>query len=200
MNFSFEKKLFANKYRLIGAVDEAGRGPLAGPVVSACVLVSRDFKPSGKLFDINDSKKITAKKRDELYDLIIKSFPFVSVGSCSHLVIDRINILQATLLSMKKAISKLPQKPDIILVDGKQKIPNLEIEQMAIVHGDAKFFSIAAASIVAKVTRDRLMKKFGRKYPVYKFDMHKGYGTKEHYRLLKKYGPCPIHRRSFYLG
>lgn len=200
MNFSFEKKLFANNYKLIGAIDEAGRGPLAGPVVSACVLVSRDFKPSGKLLQINDSKKITAKKREDLYSLIIKNFSFVSVGSCSHLVIDRINILQATLLSMKKAVSKLPQKPDIILIDGKQKIQNLGIEQMTIIHGDVKVFSIAAASIVAKVIRDRLMKKFSLKYPVYKFDIHKGYGTKEHYKLLKKFGPCPIHRRSFYLG
>ncbi len=184
-------------YRIIGAIDEAGRGPLAGPVVAACVLVPADFTMPDSLAGVKDSKKLTAKKREELYDEIMDAFAEVGVGICDHAAIDRINILEATFLAMKKALGTLRRKPDIALIDGNRPIPNSSLVQKPIVKGDARVFSIAAASIIAKVTRDRLMLAFHERYPKYGFDKHKGYGTKQHLECLEKYGPCEIHRKSF---
>jgi len=198
MNLDEEKKLFASGYRLVAGIDEVGRGPLAGPVVAACVTLAGPIDLSAEnLSFIKDSKKLTAKKREELFNTIQKYFSEVSIGICDNLTIDKVNIFQATFLAMKKALGGLKQKPDFVLVDGGFIIPNYSSGQRCVVKGDSLIFSIAAASIVAKVTRDRLMDKMHETYPVYGFDQHKGYGTKTHLECLKKYGPCPIHRRSF---
>lgn len=197
LNLTEEKALFAAGYRLIGALDEAGRGPLAGPVVAACVLVNPDFQLNDeRLKLVNDSKKLSEKKREELFDLIYGQFS-VGVGITDHETIDRINILEATFLSMKKAVGSLRDKPDVLLVDGKMTIPNTSFAQKAIVDGDALVFSIAAASIVAKVTRDRIMVKMHDKFPQYAFNLHKGYGTKLHLERIQEFGPCQIHRKTF---
>lgn len=197
-DLSEEQNIFSQGYQLIGAIDEAGRGPLAGPVVAACVLLRADRLPyiSDDLALINDSKKLTARKRERLFDVIKSEFA-VGVGICDHNTIDRINILQASFLAMKKAISDLKERPDYIILDGGFPIPNMSIKQKAIIGGDALVFSIATASIIAKVTRDRMMIKMHKIYPDYGFDKHKGYGTKFHIEQLKKIGPCPIHRKSF---
>jgi len=186
---------------LVGAIDEAGRGPLAGPVVAACVILTSDFSLEDSFYGtalkkIRDSKKLSAKKREELAAMIKEEF-MVGVGVCDHSAIDRLNILKASFLAMKKALGALKKKPDFIILDGKFIIPNLSIPQKAIIDGDAKVFSIAAASIIAKVTRDQLMKELHQKHPQYGFDRHKGYGTKLHLARLKERGPCEIHRRSF---
>ncbi|MBU4257091.1 ribonuclease HII [Patescibacteria group bacterium] len=196
-----EQNLFNEGYGLIAGIDEAGRGPLAGPVVAACVI----FKPGFKMEDlefselrlVNDSKKLNEKKREALFKVIKEECRGIGVGICDHKTIDRINILQATFLAMKKAIGALKEKPEFIMVDGKFLIPNCSYKQKAIIGGDKSVFSIAAASIIAKVTRDRIMRKMHEQYPDYGFDKHKGYGTKLHLACLKKYGPCEIHRRSF---
>ncbi len=177
---------------LIGGIDEVGRGPLAGPVVAACVILPKDCK----LLYVNDSKQLSEKKRDELYDRIMAEAVSVGVGIVSHTVIDEINILQATYQAMREAVDRMPVKPRRILVDA-VTIPGLTIPQRGIVKGDAKSISIAAASIVAKVTRDRMMVELAEKYPGYGFDGNKGYGSAEHIRALKTIGPCEIHRRSF---
>ncbi|MDD4901009.1 MAG: ribonuclease HII [Patescibacteria group bacterium] len=192
-----EQKIFDQGHEIIGALDEAGRGPLAGPVVAACVIIKANFSINNELEEINDSKKLSAKKRELLFDLIKKNFIEVGVGICDHQTIDRINILQATFLAMKKALSSIKNKPGFILVDGSLAIPNCSIAQRAIVKGDEKVFSLAAASIIAKVTRDRMMLEMDKLYPDYGFLKHKGYGTKEHLEKLKQFGPCPIHRLSF---
>ncbi len=198
LDFSTEENLFKRGYKLIGGIDEAGRGPLAGPVVAACVVCSPEFKLDNKKLDlIKDSKKLTAKKREELYNLIYEKFSEVGVGICDHKTVDRINILQAAFLAMKKAIGALKQKPDYILLDGRFLIPNASFKQKAIIKGDNLIFSIAAASIIAKVTRDRLMREAHEQFPQYGFNQHKGYGTKLHLERLLKYGPCLIHRKSF---
>jgi ribonuclease HII len=150
-----------------------------------------------KLKGINDSKKLTAKKREALFDLIKENFFEIGVGIVDHQTIDRINILEATFLAMKMALGNLKSKPDILLVDGKFPIPNLSTRQEAIIDGDALIFSIAAASIIAKVTRDRLMEEYDKKYPAYGFAKHAGYGTKFHLEAIKQFGPCPIHRKTF---
>lgn len=197
-SFSEERNLFARGYKLIGALDEAGRGPLAGPVVAACVLVGPDFDADNPKFsDIKDSKKLSEKKREELYEIIRTEFVGVGIGLCDHITIDRINILQASFLAMKKAIGALKIKPDFIILDGKFPIPNLSLNQKPIIGGDGLVFSIAAASIVAKVWRDRIMREMHTLYPDYEFARHKGYGTKLHMEKLKEHGPCPIHRKSF---
>lgn len=199
LNLAKEENIFKKGYKIIGAIDEAGRGPLAGPVVAACVIVTEEIlKQNAGLLprSVGDSKKLTAKKREELFP-IIKEIFLVGVGICDHETIDRLNIFKATFLAMKKALGALKKKPDFIILDGKFSIPNLSIEQEAIIDGDAKIFSIAAASIIAKVTRDRLMRELHEKYPDYGFDKHKGYGTKLHKERLKKFGPCAIHRKSF---
>jgi len=202
-----EKKLLDEGYEFVIGVDEAGRGPLAGPVVAcACSLRTSDVHlvnsllghPMSKL--IRDSKKLSEKQREELYDFICEHF-YVGVGICDHKTIDRVNILEATYLAMKKALSNLGKNikagKAIILVDGNKVIPNLSIKQKAIVGGDNLVKSISAASIIAKVTRDRMMREMHKKYPEYCFDHHKGYGTKLHLDMIRKHGPCEIHRRSF---
>lgn len=190
-----EMKTYENKYpdkKYICGVDEVGRGPLSGPVVSAAVIFPKDID----ILYINDSKKLTEAKREELYDIIMEKAISVSVGMSSVEVIDDINILNATYESMISAISKLEVEPDMILVDA-VTIPRIQIPQESIIKGDAKSISIAAASIIAKVYRDRLMKDYDELFPEYKFAKNKGYGTKEHIEALKEYGACPIHRRSF---
>ena len=196
--FVKEKEIFKKGFISLGGVDEAGRGPLAGPVVAACVVLTPDFKPANQnIFQVNDSKKLSGKKREELYEIIIENVKEVGVGICDHKTIDRINILEATFLAMKKAISSLKKRPEFLLLDGRFKIPNLSIAQEAIIKGDELIFSVAAASIIAKVERDRIMKALHNDYPEYGFDKHKGYGTKLHVENLKKHGSSPVHRVSF---
>lgn len=197
MDLKKEEKLFFHGHKLIGAIDEAGRGPLAGPVVSACVIIDNTFKISPELESIKDSKKLSPKKRQELFPIIKKSVRAVAIGISDNKIIDKINILQATFLSMKKALNSFDLKPDIILVDGKFPIPKINIEQEAIVSGDDIVFSIAMASIIAKVSRDFIMEEIDKEYPNYFFAKHKGYGTKLHMEMIEKFGPCPIHRLSF---
>ena len=168
------------------------RGPLAGPVVAGAVILPKDCQ----ILYLNDSKKLTAKKREELYDVIMKEAVAVGIGYASPARIDEINILQATYEAMREAISKLPIQPDVLLNDA-VKIPGVNIYQVPIIKGDAKSVSIAAASIVAKVTRDRLMEEYDAHIPEYGFASNKGYGSAQHIEALKKYGPSPIHRRSF---
>jgi len=180
----------------VACLDEAGRGPLAGPVVAAAVLIL-NTKYQILNTKIRDSKKLSWKKREKLYKLITKS-PFIEwgIGRVSEKVIDKINILEATKLAMKRAIKRFKRKPDFLILDGNFKI-NLPIPQKSIIKADEKVFSCAAASILAKVWRDRLMLRYHKKYPRYGFDKHKGYPTKYHFKMLKKYGPCVIHRKSF---
>ena len=186
---------FENKYSDLGAVagiDEAGRGPLAGPVVAAAVILPKDiFLPF-----LNDSKKVTEKRRDVLFDQIKQEAIAYGIGIASNALIDEINILQATYEAMREAVSKLNKTPDILLVDAVH-IPNINIKQVGIVKGDAKSVNIAAASILAKVTRDRLMLEYDKIYPEYGFASNKGYGTAKHIEALKAYGACDIHRRTF---
>ena len=172
-------------------MDEAGRGPLAGPVVASAVIV-RDFSFSS---NINDSKKMTAKSRAAAYEEIMAKCT-VGIGVVDCLTIDRINILQATLHAMAEAVTRLGEPPSAVLVDG-NKTPRLPLRQFAIVDGDAKSFSIACASVIAKVTRDRMMVHYAVEHPQYGFEKHKGYGSAEHLKALREHGPCKIHRKSF---
>lgn len=179
-------------FSYICGIDEAGRGPLAGPVVAGAVIL-----PKGKrILYVNDSKKLSEKKREMLYDVILNEAVSVGVGIVSPERIDEINILNATYEAMRKAINNLTVKPDILLNDA-VTIPDVDIEQVPIIKGDAKSLSIASASIIAKVTRDRLMYHYDELYPEYGFAKHKGYGTKLHTDVLKEIGPCPIHRKTF---
>lgn len=198
LDLKTEKSYFDKGFRLIGGLDEAGRGPLAGPVVAACVVVGPDFKidhPDMEL--IADSKKLTPKKREYLFHIIKEKALAVEIGVVNNGTIDKINIMQASFLAMRRAIKKLPLEPDYIILDGGFKIPKLKTPQSAIVRGDATVWTIAAASIIAKVSRDWMMTEIDKQYPQYQFAKHKGYGTKDHMDLLKKYGPCPLHRFSF---
>lgn len=198
LDFNEEKLIFSQGYTYLGAIDEAGRGPLAGPVVAACVICQSGLAIEEKnLGMVKDSKKLTAKKREELFDVIYEAFDEVGVGICDHKTIDRINILQASLLAMKKAIGVLRIKPDFVILDGRFLIPNTSLKQKAFKSGDNLVFSIAAASIIAKVTRDRIMMEMHEQYPEYGFNQHKGYGTKMHLDRLKQFGPCLIHRKTF---
>lgn len=190
--FEYEKNAENDGYKIVCGIDEAGRGPLAGPVYAAAVILPRDCVIDG----INDSKKLSEKKREQLFDVIIKSAVSYSIASCDEKVIDRVNILQATFAAMRKAVDGLSVKPDIALIDGNQS-PKLDIAERTIVKGDAKSASIAAASILAKVSRDRYMYEMDKKYPEYQFAKHKGYGTKLHYEMIEKYGISPIHRVTF---
>jgi ribonuclease HII len=193
-----EQEFFAAGYKFVGGIDEAGRGPLAGPVVAACVVLRADFPVDDPNIEmIKDSKQLTERSREEAIKIIYAMPMEVGIGICDHAAIDRINILQASFLAMKKALSSLKQKPEYILLDGNLPIPNLSIPQKTIISGDKTVFAIAAASIVAKVTRDRIMRAEHKKYPAYGFDKHKGYGTKMHLQRLETIGPCPIHRLSF---
>lgn len=198
INLEKEQQLWSAGYQYVAGVDEAGRGPLAGPVVAACVVLDANFLTHHpELAKVNDSKKLSAKARETLFPLIKEHVLAVEISVVSHQVIDRINILQASLLAMRKAVEACQVKPDYILTDGKQKIPKLNIPQETVINGDATIFAIAAASIIAKVSRDYLMKQYDADYPQYGFSQHKGYGTKKHLSAIKEYGPCPIHRLSF---
>lgn len=189
-----------NKAGFIAGIDEVGRGPLAGPVVTACVVMDESSVIEG----VNDSKKLSHEKREQLYDIIVKHSKYCAIGLVENEKIDEINILNATFLAMRSAIShvsnemeKDDRQIDLILVDGNQAIKGLEIAQKTVVSGDSKSYSIACASIVAKVYRDRLMEKYDLQYPGYDFAQNKGYGTEAHYEGLKKLGFTPIHRKSF---
>ncbi len=188
--FSFER-MYEDR-GLIAGIDEVGRGPLAGPVVTCALILPKECD----ILYINDSKKLSAAKRDELYEILIKEAVEYSIGIEGPEVIDEINILQATLSAMRKSVLNLKSKPGILLCDAVH-IPEIDIEQVSLIKGDARSASIAAASIVAKVVRDRMMEELDKEYPQYGFVSNKGYGSKEHIEALKKYGPCPIHRRSF---
>ncbi|MFA7087811.1 MAG: ribonuclease HII [Patescibacteria group bacterium] len=193
-----EKKYFDLGYKLVGGVDEAGRGPLAGPVVAACVVIGPDFKINDDdLKAITDSKKLTAAKREKLFGVIKAKALAVEIGIVDNQTIDKINILQASFLAMRRAIRGLKIKPDYILTDGKFIIPKITEPQTAIIGGDATVWTIAAASIIAKVSRDWMMEELDKKYPQYLFAKHKGYGTKLHLEKLNEYGPSLIHRFSF---
>lgn len=197
MNLDKEKSLFKSGHKLIAAIDEAGRGPLAGPVVSACVVIDENFSITPELEKVRDSKKLSTKQRQALFSVIKKNVKAVAIGVCDNRIIDKVNILQATFLSMKTALEKTKSKADILLVDGKFPIPKINIKQEAIISGDNLVFSIAMASIIAKVSRDFIMEEIDKKYPQYKFAQHKGYGTKLHMEMISIFGPCPIHRLSF---
>mgnify|MGYP000172422291 CR=1 FL=1 len=188
----YEREAFAAGIKLVCGVDEAGRGPLAGPVCAAAVMLPPGLEIPG----LNDSKKLTDKKRRELYDVIVEQAVSYGITFASEQEIDEINILQATYEAMREAISKLSVKPDVLLNDA-VKIPQVDIRQVPIIKGDAKSVSIAAASIVAKVTRDRLMEEYDKVLPGYGFASNKGYGSAEHIAALKEIGPSPIHRQSF---
>ncbi len=189
----FEKEYFEKGYNLIAGIDEAGRGPLAGPVVAAAVIL-----PKGCLIEgVNDSKKLSEKKREKLYDDIIENAIAWGVGIKDNNVIDEINILEATRFAMHEAIENLQVKPDFIFIDAEKKVDTDKIPYLPIIKGDALSISIAAASIIAKVTRDRMMREYDKEYPEYGFEKHKGYGTKVHVEAIKEHGLTPIHRRSF---
>lgn len=190
--FEFEKEALAKGYKSVCGVDEAGRGPLAGPVCAAAVIL-----PEGVIIDgVNDSKKLSEKKRESLFDVIREQAMSYSIAYATVDEIEEINILNATMLAMRRAIDGLDIKADYAMIDG-NKIPPLDIDAECIVKGDAKSMSIACASILAKVSRDRLLYKYAEEYPMYGFDKHKGYGTKVHREAILKYGPCPYHRKSF---
>lgn len=198
LDLKTEQQYFELGYNLVGGVDEAGRGPLAGPVVAACVVIDKNFKiDSDDLKIVADSKKLSAKKREKLFSIIKDRVLAVEIGVVDNLTIDKINILQASFMAMRRAIKKLKIEPDYLLIDGNFKIPKLEKPQTAIIGGDAKVFCIAAASIIAKVSRDWMMSEIDKQYPEYEFSKHKGYGTKLHFTKIKELGPCPLHRFSF---
>lgn len=188
----FEKEALAKGYKSVCGVDEAGRGPLAGPVCAAAVIL-----PEGVIIDgVNDSKKLSEKKRESLFDVIREQALSYSIAYATVDEIEEINILNATMLAMRRAIDGLDIKADYAMIDG-NKIPPIDIDAECIVKGDAKSMSIACASILAKVSRDRLLYKYAEEYPMYGFDKHKGYGTAAHREAILKYGPCPYHRKSF---
>lgn len=181
-----------SQYQWICGIDEVGRGPLAGPVVAGAVILPKD----SRILYINDSKKLSPQKREELYDVIRKEAVAIGIGMASCERIDEINILQATYEAMRSAIGQLAVQPDLLLNDA-VTIPQVDIPQVPIIKGDAKSISIGAASIIAKVYRDRMMEEYDKMYPGYGFASNKGYGSQEHIQALKKLGPCPIHRKSF---
>lgn len=193
----YEENLYNEGYKFICGIDEAGRGPLAGPVVVGAAVMPRD----SKLEWVNDSKKVTEKRREILYDRITEEALAWGVGIISEKEIDELNILNATKkglhLALGEVIEKLKQKPDIVIVDALREIDTFEIPYQSIIKGDATCYSISCASILAKVTRDRIMREWNEVYPMYGFEKNKGYGTAEHIKALKQYGPCPIHRRTF---
>ena len=189
----YENKLKDEGYKYVCGIDEAGRGPLCGEVVAAAVILNDGVIIEG----VNDSKKLSEKKREILYDEIIKNVKAYGIGSASIYEIEKYNILGATKLAMTRAVENLSVKPDYVLIDGNQKVSSIKISQETIVSGDSKSLSIACASILAKVTRDRILREYDKKYPMYGFSKHKGYGTKAHIEAIKEYGMCEIHRPSF---
>ena len=192
-DYEFEKAAVNSGFSCICGVDEAGRGPLAGPVCAAAVIL-----PEGVVIEgLDDSKKLTEKKRERLYDIIKQTAVAYSVAYGTLEEIETVNILEATYLAMNRTIEGLSVKPDFALIDGNRVPRGIKIPCETIVKGDSKSMSVAAASVLAKVTRDRLMLEYDKKYPEYNFKKHKGYGTKEHTELIKQYGPCEIHRLSF---
>ena len=194
VDFEIEREYAAKGFKLICGIDEAGRGPLAGPVYAAAVILPDGCEIEG----LNDSKKLTEKKREALFDVVKQKALYWGIGSADEKEIDEINILQATFLAMRRAVENMGVKPDLALVDGNQK-PHIAdgIEEVTVIKGDAKSMSIAAASILAKVSRDRFMLEIAEKYPEYEFPKHKGYGTKLHYEKIAEYGISDIHRKSF---
>ncbi len=194
MDYSYENNALLNGYKTVCGIDEAGRGPLAGPVYAAAVILPTGLEIEG----LNDSKKLSEKKREQLFPIICEKAIAYSIGIATEKEIDEINILNATFLAMKRAVEGLSVKPDYALVDGNRypKISN-DIKEEVVVKGDAKSMSIAAASILAKVSRDRFMLEMTKEYPQYCFEQHKGYGTKLHYEKILEYGPSPIHRMTF---
>ena len=193
-----EKKLWRKGYKRVAGLDESGRGPLAGPVVAAAVSINANCKL--QIANLRDSKKLSQKKREKLYELITENQNIEwGIGRVSEKIIDKINIKNAAELAMWRALQKLKHRPDFLIIDGKY-LKNYKLKTLnykLIVKADEKVFSCAAASIIAKVTRDRIMEKFHKKYPKYRFALHKGYPTKLHLKLLRKYGPCKIHRKTF---
>ena len=190
--WAYERQAFADGVKLVCGVDEAGRGPLAGPVCAAAVILPPELVIPG----LNDSKKLTDKKRRELYDVITAEAVSYGIAFASEKEIDEINILQATFLAMARAMEKLTPQPELALIDG-NRAKDFGLPVRTIVKGDSLSASIAAASILAKVTRDRLMEQYDEAYPQYGFAIHKGYGTKRHYEALREFGPSPIHRMTF---
>ena len=188
----YEHEAAREGFACICGVDEAGRGPLAGPVCAAAVILPPDIQIEG----LNDSKKLTDKKRRALYDVITEQAVSYGIAFADEQEIDEVNILQATFLAMRRAFEKLTVTPDIALIDG-NRAPGLSCRERTVVHGDALSASVAAASILAKVTRDRLMEEYDAQYPQYGFAVHKGYGTQRHYAALREFGACPIHRQTF---
>lgn len=191
--WNFEHAAMEEGFSLICGVDEAGRGPLAGPVCAAAVILPPDLELEG----LNDSKKLSEKRREALYPLICEQALAYGIAFASEQEIDELNILQATFLAMRRAVGQLGQKPDLALVDGNREPDFGDIPVRTIIKGDSRSANIAAASILAKVTRDRFMLEQDAVYPQYGFAVHKGYGTQKHYAALREFGPCPIHRRSF---
>jgi ribonuclease HII len=191
---TFENIAYQEGYQIVAGIDEAGRGPLAGPVVAAAVILPPGYLNS----EIKDSKKLSSSKREELYEIINKEAVAIGMMVVDADIIDRVNILQATLQAMRDAVLELPASPDFLLIDGNQRIPILT-PQKPIVKGDSLSISIAAASIIAKVSRDRIMEMYHRQFPQYNFQQNKGYGTKEHLKAIKQFGICKIHRKSFHV-
>ena len=192
-NYEFDEAVRSEGYAVVCGVDEAGRGPLAGPVFAAAVIL----RPDSVIDGINDSKKLTEKKREALYDVILRDALACSIASASVEEIESLNILQATFLAMGRAVHGLSVPPELALIDGNMVPPGLEIPGRSVVKGDALSASIAAASILAKVSRDRYMLELDKAYPVYQFAKHKGYGTALHMQCIRENGPSPVHRRSF---
>lgn len=196
----FERELWRSGMTRVAGVDEAGRGPLAGPVVAAAVILPRTWLQSGcdrRLIGLNDSKQLTEARREEFFALLM-AHPDIcrAIAVVDAATIDHLNILRATHRAMHQALAQLPHRPDHVLVDGRP-VKSMTLPQTALVRGDARSYSIAAASVLAKVSRDQLMRQFDRQFPEYGFATHKGYGTAQHLKALAAYGPCPIHRRSF---
>ena len=192
-DFELEKAARAEGYTIVCGVDEAGRGPLAGPVCAAAVILPEDCVIDG----LNDSKKLSEAKREMLYDIVVEKALAYAVCYGTLEEVEQFNILEATYLAMNRAVAELAIKPDLALIDGNRVPKGATVPCKTVVKGDSKSFSIAAASILAKVTRDRLMLQYAEKYPQYGFEKHKGYGTKDHYAAIKEHGICEIHRKSF---